>query len=656
MQLRQPSHLAPLAVLAVVSSAAFAACNPSGSSNPGQVASASVTVAASPAPPPPPPRCAAKSPKKITRAAYPGAASASVDLARAGGHLYAFVADHDERAIHTVDVEAMRQIAVTPLEGRPGHVLVLADGRVAVTLRDKGDVLLFEAADDALQKPLEERCKTNVAAVEPWALAENGDKLLVSSGFGAALTVLNAGDLGVARVVPLAREPRAVLVVNQGKTAFVAHAVGGIVSSIDLENAESKPETASLEAGRRVMPNLAGFDNKNLRKGTQGYSLARVDGTRKDGTRDALRIFAPHANVDPGAAASVTTAGYGGTGQGPRAIAQLVSVIDPVEKKSITNHVAGMFNSATAQDCVLPRSAAADDKSLFVACIDIDAVVEYDPWVGDPTVAEKRRFAMPAGPGGLSIDDGGKNVVVWSEFDRAISSIDREKGELKSLVMWQRAGETRDPKMDRGRRIFFTSRDARLTQGRACANCHPDGRDDGLVWSSPDGKRQTMMLAGRIEGTAPYGWFGEHKDARIHVKETLKRLGGTGLDNPASVDDFDALLAFVSSIPAPPTTKPTDPDLVKRGKELYVSYACETCHKNGGTDKTPHDVGSGIQGERSAFFDTPSLIGLRGSAPYFHDGRYATLDELLSEKNQRMFSGVISGAEKAALIAYLETL
>ena len=26
--------------------------------------------------------------------------------------------------------------------------------------------------------------------------------------------------------------------------------------------------------------------------------------------------------------------------------------------------------------------------------------------------------------------------------------------------------------------------------GRACASCHPDGRDDGLVWSTPNGPRQ----------------------------------------------------------------------------------------------------------------------------------------------------------------------
>ncbi|MBK9264150.1 MAG: c-type cytochrome [Polyangiaceae bacterium] len=566
------------------------------------------------------------------------------------------MADHDERAIHTVDVESMRQIAVTPLGGRPGHVRVLADGRIAVALRDTGDVLLLEAADDAMQKPLEERCKVRVSAVEPWALAETGDKLLVSSGFGAALTVLNSGDLGVVRVVALSREPRAVMVVNQGKTAFVTHAVGGIVSAVDLENASSRAETASLQAGRRVMPNLNGFDDKNPRKATQGYALARVDGLRKDGLRDALRIFVPHTSVDPGAEASVTTGGYGGTGTGPRAVAQIVSVVDPIAKKSITNHVDGMFHGPSAQDCMLPRSAAADDKSLFVACMDIDAVVEYDPWVGDPTVAEKHRFVVPGGPGGLVMDENGKTVVVWSEFDRAVSRIDREAKKVESLVLWQRAGEKRDAKVDRGRRLFHTSRDARLAQARACANCHPDGRDDGLVWTSPDGKRQTMMLAGRIEGTAPYGWFGEHKDVRQHVKDTLQRLGGTGLSDPPSAADFDALLAFVASIPAPPMAKAADEELVKRGKEVYASYSCDTCHKGGGTDRIAHDVGSGVKGERSTFFDTPSLVGIRGSAPYFHDGRYETLEALLSEKNQRMFSGVISPADKTALIAYLETL
>src|SRR5262249_4190903 len=137
-----------------------------------------------------PSRCALRSPRRIERAAAPGASSA-VELVRAGGHLYALVADPDERALHAVDAESMREIGVTPLPGRAGHVLALADGRVAVTLRDVGRVVVLEPADDALARPFEERCAQDLAA-EPWAIAEAGDRLLVSSGFGAALTALGS--------------------------------------------------------------------------------------------------------------------------------------------------------------------------------------------------------------------------------------------------------------------------------------------------------------------------------------------------------------------------------------------------------------------------------------------------------------------------------
>jgi cytochrome c peroxidase len=43
-----------------------------------------------------------------------------------------------------------------------------------------------------------------------------------------------------------------------------------------------------------------------------------------------------------------------------------------------------------------------------------------------------------------------------------------------------------------------------------------------------------------------------------------------------------------------------------------------------------HGVKSKAQGDLQATFDTPSLIGVGRSAPFFHDGRYGTLRELLT--------------------------
>src|SRR4029079_8721237 len=58
-----------------------------------------------------------------------------------------------------------------------------------------------------------------------------------------------------------------------------------------------------------------------------------------------------------------------------------------------------------------------------------------------------------------------------------------------------------------GRRLFLTERDRRITRdGRACAGCHREGRDDGVVWKLGAGPRQTPMLVGRLDH-GPFGWL-----------------------------------------------------------------------------------------------------------------------------------------------------
>src|SRR6185436_15316306 len=124
--------------------------------------------------------------------------------------------------------------SVTPLAGAPSQLLVLADGRVAVTLRDQNRVAIFEPRERA-DLPLEERCATPVAA-EPVALAATPDdaRLVVTSGLGRALTALDPGDLHALFTAELPRDPRAVLVDADGTRAFVAHMVGGRLSVVNL--------------------------------------------------------------------------------------------------------------------------------------------------------------------------------------------------------------------------------------------------------------------------------------------------------------------------------------------------------------------------------------------------------------------------------------
>src|SRR5690606_23494765 len=118
--------------------------------------------------------------------------------------------DEDDAAIHTVDLDARAAIARTPLAGKPAQVLVLGDGRVVASLRDRGALEVLEPG--APSAPLSRRCLVPVAT-EPvgLALARGGEVLLAVSRWGHALTALSARDLAPLGVVDLPRDPIAVL-------------------------------------------------------------------------------------------------------------------------------------------------------------------------------------------------------------------------------------------------------------------------------------------------------------------------------------------------------------------------------------------------------------------------------------------------------------
>jgi cytochrome c peroxidase len=56
-------------------------------------------------------------------------------------------------------------------------------------------------------------------------------------------------------------------------------------------------------------------------------------------------------------------------------------------------------------------------------------------------------------------------------------------------------------------------------------------------------------------------------------------------------------------------------------------------------------------------FKTPSLLHVGGTAPYFHDGREATLEGLIDHNDNRMGrTNQLSPSDKAALVAFLKAL
>jgi DNA-binding beta-propeller fold protein YncE/mono/diheme cytochrome c family protein len=626
-----------------------------------------------------------------TRAAYAREGS-TVALVQNGADTLAYVADADDNLLHTIDVNAGTERAVTPLEGSPAQLLVLADGRVAVTLRDKNRVQILEPGASA-KDPLDSLCEVPVAA-EPIGIAATPDDkhIVVTSSWGKRLTSLDAATMSVAFEVPIAREPRAVLVDDDGTRAFIAHVVGAKMSVVDLTT--DKHDVREIDLRAKAVERTFNIPNK-LRGGCQGFALAKSVVAEDDDEPFAAekplikgqapkppkatpkpkgRVFAPMVTVDPGEL-SVRSSGYGNSVALTPTEAPIVSVIDGAAERALTTSVLA-DGSRHAGECLLPRAAAVSPSNgaLFVACLGIDAVLELDGRGIDPMRLERRRWSVPSGPTGLAVDAGGKRAVVWSQFDRELSVIDLGDGDkagssatnVKRVATSRKAKSEITPEIAWGRRLFHRTDDPRIARdGRACASCHPDGREDALTWSTPDGPRQTIMLAGRMTTTAPYSWMGNHGDLRAHVKETFRRLGGIGLpDNAGSFDELDALIAYLNSMRGPSAEGArADADqmkLVSRGKELFFEDAqgCATCHVGGsGTDSVKHDLGAVAASDGRGGFDTPALRFIAGTAPYFHDGRYATLEELLAGADGKMGHTLqLSRQDVTALKAYLETL
>jgi cytochrome c peroxidase len=198
--------------------------------------------------------------------------------------------------------------------------------------------------------------------------------------------------------------------------------------------------------------------------------------------------------------------------------------------------------------------------------------------------------------------------------------------------------------------------DTRISQdGRACASCHPDGRDDAITWATPEGPRRTIMLAGRLAGTEPLAWGGTSKDLREHLGHTFERLNGQGLRNV----ELEALVAYVDALPPPPADAVHDQALVKKGEAIFrdSKTECATCHMEGGTDRKVHDLGAKARADRKGTFDTPSLRLISGRGPFFHDGRFESIRQLLVESDGMMgHTKQLDAEDLDALEAYVNSL
>jgi cytochrome c peroxidase len=261
-----------------------------------------------------------------------------------------------------------------------------------------------------------------------------------------------------------------------------------------------------------------------------------------------------------------------------------------------------------------------------------------------------------------------------------------------------------------GERLFY---DARLSGdgARSCATCHPIGR------GGMDGRRRALAADGTVHSrntptifnvglSASLNWDGAATSLELHAEsvllspklmdirwpELLERLG----DDRAYPADFaaaypdgltrrtvlDALASFERSLQTPNARFDRylrgEPQGLtaneERGYQLFKSYGCVTCHQGVnvggnvfqkfgifGTSGAPVEADpgrfqvTGVPRDRGVF-RVPSLRNVAATAPYFHDGRAATLDVAVDTMARVQVGRTLSPEEVALIVAFLGSL
>jgi cytochrome c peroxidase len=162
---------------------------------------------------------------------------------------------------------------------------------------------------------------------------------------------------------------------------------------------------------------------------------------------------------------------------------------------------------------------------------------------------------------------------------------------------------------------------------------------------------------------APYGNDGRSASLRDFVRNVIVDEFAGPEPAPAILDamvvyirDIDFLRNFSLGPGGRLTARSSDAE--RRGEALFAkpfphdpSLSCATCHVPSAAfvDHKQHDVGSG------GLFKTPTLINADFNAPYFHDGRYDTYDQVVAYFD-RVFRLDLSAQDQHDLVAYLTAI
>lgn len=219
----------------------------------------------------------------------------------------------------------------------------------------------------------------------------------------------------------------------------------------------------------------------------------------------------------------------------------------------------------------------------------------------------------------------------------------------------------------RGER-YFNDAAFCFQQWLTCATCHPDGRMDGLNWDLVnDGignpKNSRSMLYSIYN--PPVMATGIRPNAEYAIRTGMTHIQFHKLDEntPHGKEVYTAIENYykkMKAVQSPALNRDgTMTESAKRGEFIFAKAACTACHYGPYySDLQMYDVKTTYGQDSGRLLRTPILNELWRTAPYLHDGRSASLKEIITKHNpgKRGNTSSLTEAEIDDLVEYLRSL
>jgi len=510
----------------------------------------------------------------------------------------------------------------------------------------------------------------------PEGIAWAGARVVVANHLADSITILDADPpkLTVAATVEVGDEPRGVAIA--GDQAFVVLSGEDAVAVVDLVE---RKVTARVAVGTEPWHATLSPDGRRLVVGnTRSRDVSVID-TAKLAVERTVRLNGRNvrrAAVSPdGASAYVPFAGELGFPTGKADIENGWVIANRLGRVALDREeprtaialdarkdaMADLEAAAVSPDGQTIALAAGGTHELILLRLPLPFAARTRDHIDPKLHGDAKRFRrVPLGgrPVAVAFQPDGWRAVVANYLSNSVQVVDVEKGAVEKTIA---LGGPAKPSLARAGEAVFYDGSRSLGHWFSCHSCHTDGHTNGGLFDTfgdrEYGTKKKTPTLRNVANTGPWTWHGIEKDLRASVRKSMEKT----LQGPKATEaDLDAILAFLATLEPASPRPPADAEAVKRGDALFHAKRCHTCHAPPlYTIDRLEDVGTGTKDDLFEGYNPPSLLGVGRRAPWLHDGRARSLEELLKKHHapsKTREEKDFTDAELADVMAFLKSL